>query len=228
MNRSGKIESAAHSPVNHTHKYVMVIDLAKCKNARKCVEQCQHAHHLLPNQELMKVYLMQESEEDIPYWMPKPCFHCDVPMCVEVCLTGATNKSEDGVVLIDKELCNECKECLRVCPYSSRQFKRDKEYYQPDGGENPVAIQSHETKSGINKCDFCVGLVKGGKLPHCVTACPNGTIYFGDQMTNTVSNGKDRIAFTELVSSRSGFRHREHLGTKPNVYYLPPDSLPMT
>ncbi len=28
-------------------KFVMVIDLAKCKNARACVEKCQKAHHLV-------------------------------------------------------------------------------------------------------------------------------------------------------------------------------------
>src|SRR5210317_2492041 len=27
-------------------KFVMVIDLSRCKNARKCVERCQEAHHL--------------------------------------------------------------------------------------------------------------------------------------------------------------------------------------
>src|SRR5512138_1907692 len=26
------------------HKFVMVIDLAKCKNARKCIEACQEGH----------------------------------------------------------------------------------------------------------------------------------------------------------------------------------------
>ena len=44
-------------------KFVMVIDLGKCKNARKCVEGCQKAHHLPKSQEFMKVYLLQDSEK---------------------------------------------------------------------------------------------------------------------------------------------------------------------
>ena len=38
-------------------KFVMVIDLAKCKNARKCVEECQKAHNLPPDHEWITVYL---------------------------------------------------------------------------------------------------------------------------------------------------------------------------
>ena len=49
-------------------KFVMVIDLARCKNARKCVEECQKGHHLPKGEEFMKVYLMQDSEKSAPYW----------------------------------------------------------------------------------------------------------------------------------------------------------------
>jgi hypothetical protein len=34
-------------------KFVMVIDLAKCKNARKCVEGCQKGHDLTRDKEFM-------------------------------------------------------------------------------------------------------------------------------------------------------------------------------
>ena len=44
-------------------KFVMVIDLAKCKNARKCVEGCQKAHNLDYNEEFMKVQLIQDNPE---------------------------------------------------------------------------------------------------------------------------------------------------------------------
>lgn len=38
--------------------FVMVIDLARCKNARKCIEGCQKGHNLSPDQEWLKVYLI--------------------------------------------------------------------------------------------------------------------------------------------------------------------------
>src|SRR3954466_9608466 len=31
-------------------KFVMVIDLARCKNLRKCQEACNHMHHVHPGQ----------------------------------------------------------------------------------------------------------------------------------------------------------------------------------
>ena len=41
--------------------FVMVIDLARCKNARKCIESCQRGHDLMPDQEYMKVLLMKDN-----------------------------------------------------------------------------------------------------------------------------------------------------------------------
>src|SRR6185503_15787510 len=62
-------------------KFVMVIDLARCKNARKCVSACQKMHHLPKEKEWLSVRLMKDSEKASPYWMPKTCFHCDNPPC---------------------------------------------------------------------------------------------------------------------------------------------------
>ena len=51
-------------------KFVMVIDLAKCKNARKCVEKCQKAHDLDYNEEFLKVQLIRDNPEAEPYLFP--------------------------------------------------------------------------------------------------------------------------------------------------------------
>ena len=64
----GRVESHEGIP---GRKFVMVIDLAKCKNARKCVEECQKGHNLPKDQEFMKVYLMQDSEKKCPILVPK-------------------------------------------------------------------------------------------------------------------------------------------------------------
>ena len=71
------------------------------------------------------------------------------------------------------------------------------------------------------KCDFCPDMLRQGKLPHCATACPMGVIYFGDKNEDMVTNGEETVRFSELINDRGGYRHLEHLGTKPNVYYLP-------
>ena len=61
-------------------RFIMVIDLSKCRNARKCVESCQKHHNLRSDEEYIKVFLMRESEDTAPYWFPKPCFHCGKPL----------------------------------------------------------------------------------------------------------------------------------------------------
>ena len=203
-------------------QFVMVIDLAKCKNARKCVESCQKAHNLDHHEEFMKVQLIKDNEEGAPYWFPKPCFHCDEPPCVTVCPTGATFKRDDGIVLIDNDRCIGCKFCITSCPYSARQFNwghkaKFDDTSQPYSPETSVPA----AEGTVMKCDFCPDLLREGKLPHCAKSCPMGVIYFGDKNEDIVTNGEETVRFSELIKDRAGYRHLEHLGTKPNVYYLP-------
>lgn len=204
-------------------KFVMVIDLAKCSNARACVENCQKAHDLDPHQEFLKIQLIQNNENTEPYWFPKPCYHCDEPPCVTVCPTGATYKRDDSIVLIDNNRCIGCKFCVTSCPYSARQFNwgHKASFDRKDIPYSPeTSVPGAE--GTVIKCDFCPDLLRQGELPHCAKACPNGVIYFGDKNEDIVTNGVDTYQFSKLINDRGGYRHMESLGTKPNVYYLPP------
>jgi len=204
-------------------KFVMVIDLSKCKNARACVESCQKGHNLLPDQEFMKIQLMQDTAEGTPYWFPKPCYHCDYPPCVKVCPTGATFQREDNIVLIDNEKCIGCKFCVTSCPYSARIFnwKPDPSYDKKDKPYSPETSTPGQVGT-VSKCDFCPDLIRAGKLPYCVQSCPMGVIYFGDANEDIVTNGDETLRFSELIRDGSAYQYLEELGTHPNVYYLPP------
>ena len=203
-------------------KFVMVIDLAKCKNARKCIESCQKGHKLDYHEEFMKVQLIQNNEESKPYWFPKPCFHCDEPPCVTVCPTGATFKRDDGIVLIDNQRCIGCKFCITSCPYSARIFNwGHKAKFDDKSVPYSPETQVPAAEGTVMKCDFCPDLLRQGLLPHCAQACPEGVIYFGDKNEDLVTNGQETFIFSKLINDRGGYRHLEHLGTKPNVYYLP-------
>lgn len=204
-------------------KFVMVIDLAKCKNARKCVEACQTGHHLPSSQEWMKVYLMQDSDESSPYWFPRPCFHCDNPMCASVCPVGATYKRSDGIVLIDNERCIGCKFCMTGCPYSVRVFNWKHYDVFDQVKDTPYSPETNVPgKEGtVGKCIFCADLLRQNELPRCVQACPMGVIYFGDLIEDAVTNGTETVRFSQLIKDKSGYRYLEQLGTQPSVYYLP-------
>lgn len=203
--------------------FVMVIDLAKCKNARKCVESCQKAHDLEINEEHMKVQLLRDSEDGPLYWLPKPCFHCNQPPCVTVCPTGATFKRDDNIVLIDNQRCIGCKFCVSSCPYSSRSFNwKHKKIFERSDVEYSPETSVPRTEGTVMKCDFCPDMAREGKLPHCVTGCPMGVIYYGDKNEDIVSNGEESLQFSKVIKEKGGYRYLEYLGTKPNVYYLPP------
>ncbi len=207
-------------------KFVMVIDLGRCRNARKCVTACQKMHHVPEDKEWLQVKLMKDNDNAAPYWFPKTCFHCDNPPCVKVCPVDATFKRSDGLVLIDNERCIGCKFCMAGCPYSTRVFNwGEPEITEPTTCPPYSPETSTPSKhSTVEKCDFCPDMVREGKLPDCVTSCPNGVFFFGDENEDTVTNGSETVRFTALLKEKSGYRFMEELGTKPRVYYLPPSS----
>ncbi len=205
-------------------KFVMVVDLSRCKNARQCKAACDKHHNLTADRPFIKILKMQDNPKSAPYWMPKKCFQCDNPPCVKVCPVGATYKRSDGIVLVDNLRCIGCRFCMAACPYSARVFNWGKP--QPPE-ERHGEVYSPETSSPsligtVEKCDFCPDTIRKGELPPCIPACPNGALYFGDEVDDTVTNGFETVRFTSLLREKAGYRYLEELGTEPRVYYLPP------
>ncbi len=230
---------SAHLSVQHEHckpavgaearkgipgkKWVMVIDLSRCKHALKCQKACQKNHYLPEQDKWLKVFKMQDNPQSSPYWMPKPCLHCDHPPCVKVCPVDATYKRDDGIVLIDNERCIGCRFCMAACPYSSRTFNWDEPQLPSEamGLTYSPETSAPRKKGTVEKCDFCPDMLRQGKLPHCVSACPNGVFYFGDANEDVVTNGDETVRFSQLLKDKAGYRYMEGLGTEPSVYYLP-------
>jgi len=240
---SSEVMEMDHSPTHDNsaairegipnRKFVMVVDLAKCKNALKCQVSCNKNHYITGDNAWLKVYKMQETNETAPYWMPTTCQHCDKPACVTVCPVDATFKRRDGLVLIDNTRCIGCRFCMAACPYSTRVFN----WSEPNQGEITLALDMGEEgqhisspehagipsiKGTVDKCDFCPHSIQNDELPHCVTACPNGVFYFGDKYEDTVTNGDETFRLSKMLKDKAGYRLMEGLGTEPSVYYLPP------
>lgn len=207
-------------------KFVFVIDLAKCRNARKCMDACQEAHHLRPEQHHINVLQMKDSPNTADYFMPKMCQHCDNPPCVSVCPVDATFKRADGPVLIDNERCIGCRFCIAACPYSARTFNwKEPLYLEEDKDkEYDVELNIPQKKGTITKCLMSADKLRDGELPYCVSACPNGVYYFGDENQDAVTNGttKETVRLSELLEKNGAYQLLPELGTKPRVYYLPP------
>jgi len=207
-------------------RWVYVVDLSKCRNARKCMTACNEAHHLRPEQHHINTLKMKESKDTPAYYMPKPCMHCDNPPCVAVCPVDATYKRPDGIVLIDNERCIGCRFCLAACPYSARIFNWTEPEKDSEDKEKTYDVELNvpQRKGTVSKCLFSADRLREGKLPYCVSACPNGVYYFGDENEDAVTNGttKETVSFKKLLEENGGYRLMPELGTEPRVYYLPP------
>jgi molybdopterin-containing oxidoreductase family iron-sulfur binding subunit len=198
-------------------RWVMVIDLAKCRNARKCITACQGAHHLRPYEYHINTLVMQESENTAPYYMPKPCQHCDNPPCVAVCPVDATFKRQDGIVLIDNERCIGCRFCVAACPYSARMFHWEEPLVveADKGATYDIELNIPQKKGTISKCLFSADRLREGKLPYCVSSCPNGVYYFGDENQDAVTNGttKETFRLSQLLKDFGGYHLMRELVT---------------
>lgn len=189
----------------------MVIDLRKCIGCQSCEVACKSENNvpLGVYRTWVDVYQTGDTVPD-PHGdividgqfyrqnvsvmnVPKLCNHCDQPPCVEVCPVKATYKRQDGIVLVDPELCIGCGTCVNACPYDARYL-------------NPV---SHTA----DKCTFCVERVDAGLLPACVTSCVGRARVFGDANDPSSAVSKLLAEYPHVV------RHPD-FGTDPQVFYI--------
>lgn len=184
------------------------------------------------------------------HWLPRPCMHCENPSCMHVCPTGATYKTKEGFVLINWDTCIGCKYCMIACPYGVRFYVEQTQLTEPDirrvfpSGDDKVWAPPYrmpeskqDTKHGVgvaprnvvSKCTFCYHRVsqapKGTRdfdpqdpktrdfTPACVVACPPNARYFGD-----LDDPKSQV--NALIADKHGMRLLDHLGNRPQVYYL--------
>lgn len=85
------------------------------------------------------------------------CRHCNVPLCVKGCITGALSIS-NGVIEIDANRCVGCYTCILSCPYGAISPSDD---------------------GAVQKCELCVK--NKNDKPACVSGCPNGAIVFEER-----------------------------------------------
>jgi dimethyl sulfoxide reductase iron-sulfur subunit len=200
-------------------RYVMVIDSNRCVGCQACTIACKQKNGTPPNVFFTRVLISETGtfpDTRITY-KPILCMQCENPACEKVCPTGATQKLENGVVIIDAEKCIGCRYCMAACPYNARFFNygHAKEYF-PEKGATPFEVvhQSEHTKGVVEKCNFCLDRVEVGDLPLCVQTCPGKARYFGN-----IDDPSSEVA--RLIAARGGVSLLAELGTNPSVYYLP-------
>ena len=134
------------------------IDVSRCIQCRTCEVACKITRHVEPGIKWRRV--VETWAGEFPHvtrsFFSKSCMHCAQPACVAACPTGAIRKrTEDGIVVVDREKCNGCRECLSACPFDVPQFGAD---------------------GTMQKCDFCIESDEG---PACVSPCPAEAFHYG-------------------------------------------------
>lgn len=135
------------------------------------------------------------------FYMHLGCMHCEDPVCVKACPTKAIYKRDDGIVVIDQNLCKGFKACIQACPYK-RIFWNDQ-------------LRVSE------KCHMCFPRLEEGKPPVCVLSCAGKAIFFGD--LNDPQSKVSRLVRDYRVALPL---HGEY-GTDPSVFYIPPVLTPV-
>ncbi len=196
-------------------RYGMVIDLKLCIGCNACTMACKAEHGTQPGVFWGRV--LEKEWGKYPkvtrLFMPVLCYHCSDPLCVAVCPTGASHKSEEGLVLIDYDKCAGCRACIANCPYPARTYVSKRRYYFPDT-EIPYGKRDLLRHEGVvQKCDFCRERLLAGDQPACVEICPTSCREFGD-----LDDPDSEVR--RLIESRDGFQLFPEKRTDPSVYYI--------
>jgi Fe-S-cluster-containing dehydrogenase component len=200
------------------HYYAMGVQVDKCIGCGLCVEACKVENDVPPQPfyyrtwvERYEISADREVEVESPeggihgftprkddpdvvrsFFVPKLCNQCDNPPCVQVCPVGATFKTRDGVILVDRDYCIGCRYCIQACPYGAR-------YLDP---------RTHTA----DKCTFCYHRVTRGLLPACVEVCPTQARVFGEL-------GHRSSPLRRMKRMNSLQVLKPSLNTSPKVFY---------
>jgi formate dehydrogenase iron-sulfur subunit len=154
----------------------ILIDVTKCIGCEECVDACREANGLpkekpwrwveriddLSSARWTTVDRMRTESGD--RFVKRQCLHCTDPSCVSVCIVGAMKKTPEGPVVYDEDVCIGCRYCMIACPWEIPRYS----------WEDRVPY--------IQKCNMCYERVlKEGKVPACVEACPTKATIFGDR-----------------------------------------------
>lgn len=133
-----------------------------CLGCHLCEYNCAYANSGVKNMvKALKdkpVFPRVRVEESGKITYAVSCRHCEDPLCIKGCISGALHK-ENGVVVIDKEKCVGCFTCVLLCPYGAVMPS-------PDG-------------TAAQKCELCVNNSFGE--PSCVKGCPNRAIVYEER-----------------------------------------------
>jgi anaerobic carbon-monoxide dehydrogenase iron sulfur subunit len=120
-----------------------------CTGCLRCAYACSATHEGVFRPSMSRIHIQNFPEHGAG--VPNICFQCPNAECMKACPEQAIYRNDLDVVLIDKEKCTGCLDCVTACPYGMIDINEDKVAY---------------------KCDLCDG------DPACVKECYSKAIVF--------------------------------------------------
>lgn len=144
---------------------ILVIDLNECTRCDDCVRACADTHGGQPR-------FVREGDRYANMLIAKACYHCQDPVCLIGCPTGAIRRANVGdVVEIREDICIGCSHCAENCPYDAIVMQDSGTQWSDDAVPKSLRGQDRMMAS---KCDLCYSSSLG---PACVRNCPQGCAY---------------------------------------------------
>ncbi len=164
-------------------RYGLLHDTTLCIGCRSCEAACDRVNDLPPPQQPLEDPTVFDSvrrttdtqltvvnryvpgtDAEPPVYRKLQCMHCNEPCCATVCPVHAFEKTPEGPVLYDPDVCMGCRYCITACPYNALAYEYDK-----------------VLTPRVMRCTMCYPRIVEGKVPGCAEACPMGAITFGER-----------------------------------------------
>ncbi|PML80967.1 formate dehydrogenase FDH3 subunit beta [Enterovibrio norvegicus] len=158
-------------------------DTKRCIECNGCVTACKNA-----NSEAVGWGMQRRRVVTLNDGVPGEnsisvaCMHCTDAPCMAVCPADCFYRTEDGIVLHNKDLCIGCGYCLFACPFGAPQFPKEEAFGERGkmdkctfcaGGPEPDGSEAERELYGANR-------IAEGKLPLCAELCSTKALLAGD------------------------------------------------
>lgn len=119
-----------------------ICDSERCIECNACTTACKNEHEVPWGVSRRRVVTINDGMVGAEKSISVACMHCSDAPCMAVCPVDCFYRTEDGVVLHDKDVCIGCGYCSYACPFGAPQF--------PSQGTFGV-------RGKMDKCTFCAG-----------------------------------------------------------------------